>query len=111
VDKRVLAAAVLVATFGLGAGTVFVADKISWDKDFALRIAEKDRLLAGLQADLGSLRSELGSLQATNAAMRGLIDASLKDSAEVAQSNRSSVEKLRAVIAKIEALQKALAHE
>ena len=104
--RKILLVVVLgVAAVSLGAGSVFVIDQWYWQDQLKVQLAEKDRLIADLHKDLDDLRTGLGTLQQTNMAMRNLIDASLKDSGEVARSNKSSVEKLRAIIVRLEQLQ------
>jgi len=90
--------------FGLGAGTASVVESLYWQEQLKVQLAEKDRLVAGLRQDLDQLRSGVGALKETNANMRGLIESSLKDSGDVARSNKSSVEKLRAIIVRLEHL-------
>lgn len=104
-------AGLLLASALAGAGVVFVADKVYWEQELKVQLAEKDQIIADLNTDLQELRTGLDALGRTNKAMRGLIDASLKDAAEVAKSNRTSVERLRAIIVRLETLSQALAAE
>ena len=100
-----LMAALVVGAATLGAGGAFVAQQVYWDHELKVQLAEKDKLIQGLQDDLTGLRTGLGKLQKTNAAMQGLIDASLVDTGEVAKSNQGSLEKLRAIIVRLQRLQ------
>jgi len=92
----------------VGAGGAVVVDRVFWDNELRVQLAEKDTLLAALNADLDATRKGLDDLKATNATMRTLIDDAWKDTAEVARSHASALEKLRAVIVRLEALQKSL---
>lgn len=68
----------------------------------------ENALLGQLNADLDSARKGLDDVKVTNTAMRSLIDDAWNDTAEVARSHASALEKLRAVVARLEALQKSL---
>lgn len=106
--KLGLVVAIVVGAVTLGAGGVFVAEQLYWSNELKVQLAEKDRLMAGLRADIVDLTSGLDSLQQTNAEMQALIEASLTASAEVARSNQSSVEKVRSIIGRLQKLQEAL---
>lgn len=88
-----------------GAGATFVVEQLYWDNELKVQLAEKDRLIAELNADLVGLREGLGALQKTNADMRRLIDGSLAETADVAKSNQSSLEKVRSIIVRLQKLQ------
>lgn len=81
----------------LGAGILFAIDRAALDS--------RDRRIAELTADMEALRAGLSSLEGTNAALRSGIGEVLRGTAEVAQSNRTSAEKLRQVLGRLEALQ------
>lgn len=104
--RTAIGVAALAAVLG-GAGA-WVAGALYWDQELQSQLAEKDRLLAELRSDADRLRGGLEGLQKTNTAMRSLIDASLHDAAEVARSNRTTLEKLRGIIARLEELQRAV---
>lgn len=106
---RAKIALALLLAFGLGAAVALLADKLFWDNELKLQLAQREQVIADLQSDLSVLRSGLDTLKTTNDTLRHLIDASLKDAAEVARSNKSSVEKLRGVIVRLEALKASLA--
>lgn len=99
--------ALAIALF-VGAGGAVVVDRVFWDNELKEQLAEKDALLAELNADRDAMRQGMETLQTTNTHMRTLIDEAWKDTAEVARSHSSALEKLRAVIARLEALQKSL---
>jgi len=92
----------------VGAAGALVVDRVFWDNELKQQLAERDTLLAGLNADLDSARKGLDAAKATNAAMRKLIDEAWYDTAEVSRSQATTLAKLRAVIARLEVLQKSL---
>lgn len=98
----------MVVALVVGAAGALVVDRVFWDNELKTQLAERDALVAGLNADLETARQGLNDLKTTNAAMRRLIDDTWTDTAVVARSQASSLEKLRAVIARLEALQKSL---
>lgn len=98
----------LVLAFAVGAGVILVIDRTLWDQELRQQLAEKDALMADLNAELSTARRGLEALGTTNATMRRLIDDAWNDTSEVARSHSSALEKLRSVIARLEALQEAL---
>jgi len=106
-DKKFLVGMVA-AALGLGVGLTVLAENWYWDNELKAQLAQKDELMGELKRELEDLSAGVGALKETNDSMRTLIETSLKESTEVARSNRSSVEKLRAVILRLEALQRAV---
>lgn len=100
----------LVLAFAVGAGVALVIDRTLWDHELRQQLAEKEALMAELNAELNTARRGLEALRTTNATMRTLIDDAWQDTSDVARSHASTLEKLRSVIARLEALQGAL-HE
>ncbi len=92
-------------TFGAGAVGVIVYDNFYWDKELRVQLAEKDKMLTALRDDIAALKQGLGSLSYKNAAMVTLIDASMDDTAALARSNQSAIEKVQSVIKRLARLQ------
>lgn len=101
-------ALVLVAVFATGAiAGAFVYQSLS-QVSLQSQLAEKEVLMTALQEDIATLRSDLGRLKAANAALLASVDATLSDASDIAKSNRSSLEKLRSVIQRLEGLRATL---
>lgn len=99
---------VLVAVFACGSLLGAWGWQATSGSSLQAQLAEKEALMAALSGDISTLRSELGHLKDSNAALLASVEASLSDASAIAKSNRSSLEKLRAVIQRLEALRKAI---
>jgi hypothetical protein len=93
------------ASVGVGAGGVAVYDNFYWDKELRTQLAEKDKMMASLNDDIKNLKQGLGTLSDKNAAMLTLIDSSMDDTAALAKSNQSAIEKIQSVIKRLAKLQ------
>ena len=97
-----------VAAAGVGAGTVFVADKIYWDNELKVQIAGKDKMLADLEADRTALRSDMDTLQRLNTEMRAGIVSAMSKASAVVKNAKSAQERLEGVLTQLLVLQAAI---
>ena len=93
------------AAAGAGAAGWGLYDRFAAERELRGQLAEKDRVIAALNGDVADLRRGLGSLSDKNAALMTLVGTSLEDTAALAKSNQSALEKVQSVIRRLAKLQ------